>query len=506
MVLKRLVFGVVFVASFFHHSLMAEVKVKLKIALKEYPAPEFHYPYFDEMNGYQDFVKVLFKIDEEGYVEEYSIQNQYVEKDLRQSIRSYLFSKQTRFKDKPNRFGFLSIKYRFSENIDYHNLIRSYHDFFDEGNYKLAYQSIIEGMKLEPNNPASHYLLAMVLKKLDRIEDSKPHYQKAIDLSPDNPLPYYSLAFIYKKEGNTELAGQYLDSSIERAPKFWENYWLKSDIAQAQGRYLDAMNHLAYALELNPDSEYLHSEKGWLLLDQEAYLLAKQSFEKALEYNSEYQTALSGLSRSLYDLELYEQAKEYSLKALALSPEDTYDLFQAGLIFDELKEYDKAAQYLFELISIDKAYPSALNNLGYLYIKMGELEKAEKTLLQALELTPKASRVINNLGTVKFQQGDCSNANEYFNRIEALYPGHENSFSEVYLARCAIQLNDLERAYALLMGVVDENPDYFDALYIDQFGSGNHLKVAIDEYVERVGSGNTNAKTLINAYKETNND
>lgn len=502
--MKRVIFLIVI--SLFQAKSLAAVDVELKVALEKYPPPQFHYPYYDEMNGFNETVKVIFKIDKDGYVEEYKTRNEYVEKDLRNALNEYFLADSTRFKDKSNRFGFLTIKYRTSEDPDYQEIISKFHQFFDSGNYQSAYQVIKDGMQLEPDNPASHYLLAMVLKKLDRIEDSKPHYQKAIDLSLDNPLPYYSLAYIYAKEGDADRAEQYLDSSIERAPDFWENYWLKSDIAQTQGRYLDAMNHLAYALELNPDSAYLHSEKGWLLLDQEAYLLAMQSFEKSLAYDPDYQTALSGLARSLYDLELYEDAKVKSLKALELSPDDTYDLFLAGLIYDELKAYGEAEQYLLKLIAIDKSYPSALNNLGYLYIKMGELEKAEKTLLQALELTPEASRVINNLGTVKFKQGNCSKANDYFNQIEAIYPGHENSFSEVYLARCATQLNELDRAYTLLLGVVSENPDYFDALYVDQFGSGNHLKVAIDEYVERVGSEDANAKTLLKAYKETNND
>lgn len=241
---------------------MAVVDVELKVALEEYPPPQFHYPYYDEMNGFNETVKVIFKIDKNGYVEEYKTLNEYVERDLRNSLMEYFLADSTRFKDKPNRFGFLTIKYRTSENLDYQKIINKFHQFFDTENYQSAYQVIKEGLRLEPDNPASHYLLAKVLKKLGRIEDSKLHYQKAIDLSPDNPVAYYSLAYIYANEDDTELAHRYLDSSIERAPDFWENYWLKSDIAQTQGRYLDAMNHLAYALELNPNSAYLHSEKG----------------------------------------------------------------------------------------------------------------------------------------------------------------------------------------------------------------------------------------------------
>ena len=89
-------------------------------------------------------------------------------------------------------------------------------------NYQQAFDLAAEAAQRNPNEPRNFFLAGKALLRLDRGDLSVRWFEQAIKLNPDYPEPHYLVAQAYRKLGRTADAERALKSFQEataRAPK-----------------------------------------------------------------------------------------------------------------------------------------------------------------------------------------------------------------------------------------------------------------------------------------------
>src|SRR5581483_3829293 len=75
-------------------------------------------------------------------------------------------------------------------------------------------------VRIAPDNPQSHYLLAMVLTEANRPRIGEYHYRKALELSRGrDPILLANLAWNLKNQGRTAEARELYRESVAGAPQ-----------------------------------------------------------------------------------------------------------------------------------------------------------------------------------------------------------------------------------------------------------------------------------------------
>jgi tetratricopeptide (TPR) repeat protein len=200
------------------------------------------------------------------------------------------------------------------------------------GNYNLAHKNLIEYLKKEKNDFETHYLLGIVLVKLNKLSLALESFKKSFG---GHPLEVKKYKYAYKftkfyKEG-------------------WDNY---------------NNGNLVKALYFAKELEKLNGE-WW-----------GQGFGVFLNYSIHYK---------LRDL---PRADHYVNQGLKLKPNEfKWKLINASLKFEQ-KNYESAKEYAFQVLKLKKNEPKALLILGVSLTKVGDKNEARKILSKFLKLNP----------------------------------------------------------------------------------------------------------------------
>jgi len=140
----------------------------------------------------------------------------------------------------------------------------------------------------------------------------------------------------------------------------------------------------------------------------------------------------------------FSEAEEAFEKALICDPDSRHIIRRLPILLIKMGKQPDAEKWLRE--SIEK-YPSDLQDrlfLARLYIHDGKIDEAIKLYKEIMTLSPDDEGVLLRLGFLYSRQKRYSEAEKAFN--QALSVNKDSLFAHLYLARLAIQTNDMEQA------------------------------------------------------------
>ncbi|MBU0548841.1 MAG: tetratricopeptide repeat protein [Candidatus Omnitrophica bacterium] len=231
----------------------------------------------------------------------------------------------------------------------------------------------------------SHYILAEVFERLDRLNEAVNEYKAAIDEDPFSPQLRLNLAAALIKQNKLDKAIPELKRVISLAsadeasrpePITIESHTILALIYSLQGKIDEAADEyesaLRGALASDPQNIRIHKSLGQIYLQQKRLAEARKTYEFMLNLSAD-------------DAEVY---------------------FYLGMIDEEEGRRQEAINNFKTALELNPEYPDALNSLGYLYAEESlNLGEAESMLEKALQYEPHNGAYLDSLAWTYYKQG-----------------------------------------------------------------------------------------------------
>jgi Flp pilus assembly protein TadD len=330
-----------------------------------------------------------------------------------------------------------------------YHLLSDAHTAIDRQDYETAAQDYQDYLVKKPDDAEIHFNLGYVYTAMQRPDEAKVEYEKAIALDPDDA----KMAPAYQNLGLTLLpkdpaaAVDPLQHAAELAPQDARTKWLlgialensgKLDQAIEQyqaakklnakdfdtrlslahaliaaGRPADAEPELREALALrpdNPDAPRVHLELA------ECFILQKRNEPAAAELAIYLQSHPDDIARHLdrasllIDVSKYDDALAELDRAANGKPENLRALQLRSHIYYQEKRWDDLIPVLQKAEALAPKDASIPAQLGEVYLTKKDYADAARTLIVAYNLKPGALDVLVNLVEAEYQAGNYAAA------------------------------------------------------------------------------------------------
>jgi tetratricopeptide (TPR) repeat protein len=156
------------------------------------------------------------------------------------------------------------------------------------------------------------------------------------------------------------------------------------------------------------------------------------------------------------------EAAYRAVLALPDSPHRADACNNLGVLLNGLGRREEALACLDELARLEPDRPRAQANRGVVLRALGRNEEAVAAYQAALALDARFHSAHNNLGNLHYQEGAYAEALQHFEQAAVLQP--EQLEYRFMLAKCLVEVGDLDRAEAELRVVIRQSPGHADAL------------------------------------------
>lgn len=199
--------------------------------------------------------------------------------------------------------------------------------------------------------------------------------------------------------------------------------------------------------------------------------------------------------------ENYPLALKELLIAEELNPNDPFVNANLGLVYFMRERYELAEKYYRKAILIKPDFTDAKNNLGRAYVEIGKYKQAEVLLNEVLQdLTYTGfTKAYANYGILEFKQKKYTNAITYLKK--SLERDRENCYTQVFLGRCYLELNDkafaitqLDKAIPLCLAIDSDEAHFYSAIALYRNNEKDKSKLRFEELLRRFPSGNSAEK------------
>jgi tetratricopeptide (TPR) repeat protein len=217
--------------------------------------------------------------------------------------------------------------------------------------YDDAREGFAKALALDPKNAAIQYKLAETLHKLQKTAEAIPYAEEAALLEPKNKYYYLLLGELYRKELKLEKAARTYEVMLKQVPNTKEYHFDLAALYLYMGKYKEAMVHL------NTFESYFGLSEE--VVKQRQYIYLRQNkLDKAVEEGNKLIEAFPG--------------------------EIKYTIAQAELLLSNNKT-SEAKKILEKLIKEKPRNAMALLLLHNLYKAEGKTQEAKTALESAFE-------------------------------------------------------------------------------------------------------------------------
>jgi predicted O-linked N-acetylglucosamine transferase (SPINDLY family) len=307
-------------------------------------------------------------------------------------------------------------------NIDVHN-----------GEFEAALDRYLQAKSMRHDWPEIHHNLGFLYRKMERKEDAKAEFRRAVEINPEYAMALCKLGEIEAEDGEWDEAEEHLvaaekltdfDSETEfyfgamyhqkknypeaikcfqrsvelndAIPEVWNNL---GNAQLENGDLDDALDSFARSLDLKPDCARVHNNLGKLQRSRGDRKLAEFHYRKALEIEPELLVAASNLGALLVEGGNFQEGKDFLEQALEIQP--SHMLYNGlGLLFQAQNNQDKALEAFQDGLEMEPENPEVLNNIAITYQSMGKNEKAATYFNKVLDVNPNQSEAYLNLGNL----------------------------------------------------------------------------------------------------------
>ena len=339
------------------------------------------------------------------------------------------------------------------------------------GREKESMETYRDVLKIDKANEEACIFLA---KNLSSSGDSKAAIKTikgCITNNPNKPIFYYYAGKIYLVDSNNQLADKYFKKALEVDPNYYQ---------AVLGR-------------------------GLLKEDKEDYLGASKIYQEYLKNDEENVVILSRLVQTLFVLEKFDNIIPYMEELIRQDSSNVNLKVKLGILYTEEKEFKKAISIFESILKIAPNSDKILYYLGALYQQLENFEKAivyysmidnssELFFDSNLQISKLLRGLVSQydkksyLEKLQFVRGKLENLGSEEALLvkdslifsEAYFLGHHHEYQSAinimkkisnldighkyFMANLYDKVKRYEDAIALMMSVIEENPENAHAL------------------------------------------
>lgn len=327
-----------------------------------------------------------------------------------------------------------------------------------EGNNLAAY-NLVRKHPDSANKSATALMMARLLHKLDRAQDSLPILRKAVLVNPeDMNLRMFYARLLIEQNQLEDARTQFLEvynrnpedddlrlslALINMDLEAWEEAKVYLQDLINRGALLDSAHYyLGRTFEELLDSEqalisydlvgrgsnYIPAQYRYaeILFSQQQYDVLHKHFERERRRNPDeavdlYLIEAEGLNRQGQE----ERAMQLANQAIAAT-NSTKLYYTRAMLADKRNDVAQLEADLRYIISQEPENAMALNALGYSLLEHEQhFEEAGQLILRAHDLDPEDPATLDSLGWYMFRSGDLAQAEQYLRKAFEAYPDAE---------------------------------------------------------------------------------
>ncbi len=293
---------------------------------------------------------------------------------------------------------------------------------YSEGNFTEALSALTKLIAANPSDDAAWYYKGLCEAVLNRNEDAKKSFSKAVELDGSNYWYRDRLATIYAMDGEEDLTIAQYEALLEEFPK-------KRDIHYSLIQLYAQTNQLDKALRSIDEVEAIQGKSDPTVLTKYRILLTQKKNEEALEclksYVAEYSSPQVLSILGDYEMGMYNDTTAVKYYREALSLDSGYSPARLGIaeayrMTRRYPEYFASLDSLVEDSSIPaeakKNYLSAiLQNTDPRFLQ-SQRQNLDSTFVLAARTHPQDTSILQTAGLYFYQTGNQDMAKEYFRK------------------------------------------------------------------------------------------
>jgi predicted O-linked N-acetylglucosamine transferase (SPINDLY family) len=257
------------------------------------------------------------------------------------------------------------------------------------GRWDEAVVSLLDSLRLEPDNVRAHANLGEALMRLGRSAEALQCFERAVKLDPHYAIGHNGLGSALYVRGEFAAALTSHLRALELKPDFVEahhncgNDWMKLR------EPLRAQRHYEHALHLRPNAIDTLIAHGDALLQQGRTDEALQSYRRVLERAANHARALCNAAATLLMLQQPEEALQLSERAICANPALAEAHNNRAGALRALRSLDEAQTACEQALKLKPELAEAWSNLGRLMLSSGRLDEAIQCCERAIRSSPK---------------------------------------------------------------------------------------------------------------------
>ena len=262
----------------------------------------------------------------------------------------------------------------------------------EEGEYDKAHSHLTTALRLAPTYHNAHYLMGVMLSRLDQLERAEWHYRQAIQYEPRCALQYAGLGALLSLQGNLKEGAEQFETSIKMDPTCSETYGNLSIVLAQLGRLEDALSVIEDGLRLDGESELLQFNYGLMLRHAGRLEESRRVFQQILQANPHHHNTRHNLVTIYLDLDQPRNAIEELDTILALDPQNIGTKVRLAWLLasherDDIRSGSRALRLAVEICQAASGPdPCLLDLLAAAHAENGDFSQATHFAAQAVEL------------------------------------------------------------------------------------------------------------------------
>jgi predicted O-linked N-acetylglucosamine transferase (SPINDLY family) len=151
----------------------------------------------------------------------------------------------------------------------------------DGGRSDRSVRLFKKAIAIDPENPAHHKNLAVVLSTLDRLSEAAGHLCRALSLHPEDPEATGNLGTVSYRLHRYREAERCFQAVLRARPDSTEARAGLGMVMLAQGKFAEAAEHYAYAIAADPSRADWHNNLGAAYMRMSRFDEAAECFRRA---------------------------------------------------------------------------------------------------------------------------------------------------------------------------------------------------------------------------------
>ena len=327
-------------------------------------------------------------------------------------------------------FTVLMVQGAFAQNPEslQENMILSAVKKYNERNFEAAKATLDNIIKLDQDNDAAWYYLAMIGIEERDMETAEVCMRRAAELDPNNFWYRYRLAAIYSFTSRTELTVEMYEKLLQDFPKKSELYFDLAELYAAQKEYDKALKTLDEIETVFGVTESIAVYRFNILRQTGKVEEAYASLE---EYNKQYSSPYILSTLADYQISMYNDstALAYYNEALDIAPDYSPALLGKAETLRMTRKYDEYFKTLDSFILSPEStlegkcdYMMAVIQRTDPKVVRSFMPRLDSSMVKLFSIHPNDSLALHTAGVYYYTTGRDDIAKAMFKRNTDIFP------------------------------------------------------------------------------------